>query len=58
MAKKKYKWELKLYVAGKTPKSVAAINNLEKYCETYLQGEYKIELKKSPDVEISFFIIE
>ena len=33
-----------MYVAGKTPKSVAAINNLEKYCETYLKGEYKIEL--------------
>ena len=44
MAKKKYKWELKLYVAGKTPKSVAAINNLGKYCETYMKGEYKIEL--------------
>jgi len=44
MAKKKYKWELKLYVAGRTPKSVAAIKNLEKYCETYMKGEYKIEL--------------
>ena len=44
MAKKQYKWELKLYVAGKTPKSVAAISNLEKYCETYMKGEYKIEL--------------
>ncbi len=44
MAKKEYKWELKLYVAGKTPKSVAAIKNLEKYCETYMKGQYKIEL--------------
>ena len=33
-----------MYVAGRTPKSVAAIKNLEKYCETYMKGEYKIEL--------------
>lgn len=45
MAKKKeYKWDLRLYVAGKTPKSVAAIKNLEKYCETYLKGEYRVEV--------------
>jgi len=45
MAKKKeYKWDLRLYVAGKTPKSVAAINNLEKYCETYLKGQYRVEV--------------
>ena len=37
-------WELRLYVAGKTPKSVNAINNLNKYCEEYLQGRYKIEV--------------
>ena len=37
-------WELRLYVAGKTPKSVNAINNLNKYCEEYLQGKYKIEV--------------
>jgi len=45
MAKKKeYKWDLRLYVAGKTPKSVAAIKNLEKYCETYLKGQYRVEV--------------
>jgi circadian clock protein KaiB len=37
-------WELRLYVAGKTPKSVNAINNLNKYCEEHLQGKYKIEV--------------
>jgi circadian clock protein KaiB len=37
-------WELRLYVAGKTPKSVTAINNLNKYCEEHLQGKYKIEV--------------
>jgi circadian clock protein KaiB len=37
-------WELRLYVAGKTPKSVSAINNLNKYCEEHLPGKYKIEV--------------
>lgn len=37
-------WELRLYIAGKTPKSVSALNNLTKYCEEHLQGKYKIEV--------------
>ena len=37
-------WELKLYVAGKTTKSVTAIKNLNKYCEEHLEGKYKIEI--------------
>lgn len=37
-------WELLLYVAGKTPKSVTALNNLKRYCEEHLQGKYKIEV--------------
>lgn len=37
-------WELLLYVAGKTPKSVTALNNLKRYCEEHLQGRYKIEV--------------
>jgi circadian clock protein KaiB len=37
-------WELRLYVAGQTPKSTAAINNLKKYCEEYLKGRYKLEV--------------
>lgn len=37
-------WELRLYVAGKTVKSVAALNNLKRYCEEHLQGKYKIEV--------------
>jgi circadian clock protein KaiB len=44
MAKQEKKWELRLYVAGKTPKSVAALNNLKKYCETHLKGQYRIEV--------------
>lgn len=37
-------WELRLYVAGKTAKSVTALQNLKKYCEEYLQGQYRIEV--------------
>jgi len=37
-------WELRLYIAGKTPKSVTALNNLRKYCEAHLKGVYKIEV--------------
>lgn len=38
------KYELRLYIAGKTPKSVAALNNLKKYCEEHLCGQYTIEV--------------
>ncbi|WP_448699806.1 circadian clock KaiB family protein [Mucilaginibacter sp. AW1-3] len=38
------KWELRLYVAGKTAKSVTALQNLKKYCEEHLQGQYHIEV--------------
>jgi circadian clock protein KaiB len=37
-------WELKLYVAGNTSKSLTALNNLKKYCEEYLPGQYQIEV--------------
>lgn len=37
-------WELRLYVAGKTAKSVAAFENLQRLCEEYLPGKYKIEV--------------
>jgi circadian clock protein KaiB len=38
------KYELRLYVAGRTTKSVTALTNLEKYCEEHLKGQYKIEV--------------
>jgi circadian clock protein KaiB len=44
MEEEKEKWELRLYVAGKTPKSVTALANLKKYCEEHLKGQYKIEV--------------
>jgi len=37
-------WELRLYVAGQTPKSVTAFNNLKKLCEAHLKGKYSIEI--------------
>ena len=37
-------YELRLYVAGKTPKSVAALSNLKKYCEEFLVDQYTIEV--------------
>lgn len=37
-------YELRLYVAGQTPKSLAAFSNLKKICEEHLQGQYHIEI--------------
>ena len=42
--KKRAAYELILYVAGNTPKSVLALKNLQKYCEEYLKDEYRIEV--------------
>ena len=38
------KWELRLYVAGQTPKSLAAFANLKRICEEHLAGKYRIEV--------------
>jgi len=37
-------WKLRLYVAGQTPKSVAAFSNLKRICEEHLSGRYRIEV--------------
>ena len=37
-------YELRLYVAGQTPKSIAAFANLKKSCEEHLAGQYHIEV--------------
>ena len=37
-------WRLRLYVAGQTPKSIAAIANLKRLCEGHLAGRYRIEV--------------
>lgn len=36
--------ELRLYVAGQTPRSMAALSNLKKICEEHLKGRYRIEV--------------
>lgn len=37
-------YSLRLYVAGRTPKSVLALANLQQICEQHLQGRYEIEI--------------
>ena len=44
-------WQLRLYVVGSTPKSVTAMANLKRICETHLKGRYRItviDLAKHP----------
>lgn len=38
------RWELRLYVAGQTPKSVAALSNLHRICEEHLAGRYRVQV--------------
>jgi len=42
--KEKKLWELRLYVAGQTPKSLEAFANLKAICEEHLPGRYEIEV--------------
>lgn len=49
MAKQKKKtaaerWDLRLYVAGQTERSVRALDNLKKLCEEHLRGQYHIQV--------------
>jgi circadian clock protein KaiB len=37
-------WDLRLYVAGQTPKCLQAFANLKKICEEHLAGKYRIEI--------------
>lgn len=37
-------WDLRLYVAGQTPRSLAAFHNLKQICEEHLKGKYRIEV--------------
>jgi circadian clock protein KaiB len=38
------RWNLRLYVAGQTPRSLTALKNLKDICEEYLKGQYHIEV--------------
>ncbi len=37
-------WDLRLYVAGATPRAIAALENLQRICEEHLAGKYRIEV--------------
>jgi len=37
-------WRLRLYVAGQTPKSITALANLKRLCESHLAGRYRLEV--------------
>ena len=53
MVTKEVKFELRLYIAGQTPKSVKALQNITRYCEEHLGGKYSIEvidLLKNPQL--------
>ena len=46
-------WNLRLYVAGQTPTSIRAFDNLKMFCEEHLKGRYQIEvidLRKNPQL--------
>ena len=38
------KWNLRLYTAGQSPKSLAALANLKRVCEEHLAGDYDLEV--------------
>jgi len=53
-------WDLRLYIAGETPKSNAALANLRGLCETHLSGKYRIEvidLRQNPELAMADQII-
>lgn len=41
---KNREWQLRLYVAGQTPKSIAAFANLKRICDEHMAGRYRIEI--------------
>lgn len=54
------KYSLRLYVAGQTPKSIAAFSNLKRLCEQHLAGRYRIEvvdLTKNPELAMNDQIV-
>jgi circadian clock protein KaiB len=50
---KEENWELWLYIAGQTPKSILALENITKYSRDHIKAKYSIEvidLLKSPQL--------
>lgn len=53
-------WEFTLYIAGQTPRSVAAVENLDNICQAYLRGRFHVEvvdLVQHPEVARSDQIV-
>lgn len=51
MSSQAERWDLRLYTAGQSPKSLAALSNLKRICDEHLAGRYSIEvidLMKNP----------
>lgn len=44
MVRQKAEWQLVLYIAGKSAKAVAALDNIKRYAEENLKGKYSIEI--------------
>ncbi len=38
------KYDLRLYVAGQTPRSLQALSNLKRICEEHLAGKYRVQI--------------
>jgi circadian clock protein KaiB len=52
--------ELRLYIAGQIPKSLAPLMNLKRICDEYLSGRYRvriIDLQQSPELEIGDHVV-
>lgn len=50
-AQKRVEWDLRLYIAGQTPRAAKALQNLELICKEHLAGKYRlvvIDLLKAP----------
>jgi circadian clock protein KaiB len=41
---KSVRWDLRLYIAGETPRAATALQNLKNICEEFMEGKYKIEV--------------
>ena len=44
MKKQNAEWQLRLYIAGQTAKSIKALQNIKRYAEENLKGKYSIEI--------------
>jgi circadian clock protein KaiB len=42
--KKAVLWDLRLYIAGETPRATTALQNLKSICEEHMEGQYRIEV--------------